>query len=170
MNTYRKTLLSAVTALSLGGAMLGAHAQSPAPAAHPKAQLTQEQRQARHAEMHTQRMARLHDELKITAAQEGAWKDFMSAMTPPQGAAGWWHGERADWANLPAPERARKMIERQKQHLAFMEQRLAALSSFYAVLSPEQQKVFDQHAMRMQARGHRHGGMHRKHGAGADGV
>jgi len=89
MNTYRKTILTAIAALSLGGAMIGAQAQSQAPDAHPKAQLTKEQRQARHAEfsakreqMRAQRVAKLHDELKITPAQENAWNAFVASMKP----------------------------------------------------------------------------------------
>jgi Spy/CpxP family protein refolding chaperone len=37
---------------------------------------------------------------------------------------------------------------------------VAALNSFYSVLSPEQKKVFDEKAARMQHRFGRHGGMH----------
>jgi Spy/CpxP family protein refolding chaperone len=39
-----------------------------------------------------------------------------------------------------------------------MEQRLAALNTFYSVLSPDQKKVFDDKAARMQSRFGRHGG------------
>jgi Spy/CpxP family protein refolding chaperone len=166
MNTLRKTLLTGLAALSLGGAMLGAQAQSQAQTAdaHPKAQLTKEQRQARHAEfaakreqMHAQRVAKLHDELKITPAQENAWNAFVASMKPAQ-RAGQQHGDRGAMAGLSAPERAQKMIERQKARTAFMEQRLAALNSFYSVLSPDQKKVFDDKAVRMQSRFGRHGG------------
>jgi len=165
MNTYRKTILTAIAALSLGGAMIGAQAQSQAPDAHPKAQLTKEQRQARHAEfsakreqMRAQRVAKLHDELKITPAQENAWNAFVASMKPAHRAGDRQHGDRAAMAGLSAPERAQKMIERQKQRTAFMEQRLAALNSFYSVLSPDQKKVFDEKAARMQHRFGRHGG------------
>ena len=164
MNTYRKTLLTAIAALSLGGAMIGAQAQSQAPDAHPKAQLTKEQRQAKHAEfaakreqMRAERVAKLHDELKITPAQENAWNAFVASMKPAQ-RGDRQHGDRAALAGLSAPERAQKMIERQKQRTVFMEQRLAALNSFYSVLSPDQKKVFDEKAARMQARFGRHGG------------
>jgi Spy/CpxP family protein refolding chaperone len=164
MNTLRKTLLAGLAALSLGGAMLGAQAQSQAPDAHPKAQLTKEQRQARHAEfaakreqMHAQRVARLHDELKITPAQENAWNAFVASMKRPQG-AGRMQGDHAAMAGLSTPQRAEKMIERQKARTASMEQRLAALNTFYSVLSPDQKKVFDDKAARMQSRFGRHGG------------
>jgi Spy/CpxP family protein refolding chaperone len=47
-----------------------------------------------------------------------------------------------------------------------MEQRLGALNSFYAVLTPEQKKTFDEKAARFQGRfgghgGHRGGWQHR---------
>jgi protein CpxP len=162
MNTLRKTLLTGLAALSLGGAMLGAQAQTQAPDSHPKAQLSKEERQARHAEFaakRAQRVAKLHDELKITPSQENAWNAFVASMKPAQRADGQ-RGDRAAWANLSAPERAQKMIERQKARTVFMEQRLSALNSFYAVLSPEQKKVFDEKAARMQSRFGRHGGAH----------
>lgn len=169
MNTLRKTLLTGLAALSLGGAMLGAQAQTQtqAPDNHPKAHLSKEERQAKHAEFaakRAQRVARLHDELKITPAQENAWNAFVASMKPAGRGEHQRFGEnkdgRAAWANLSAPERAQKMIERQKARTVFMEQRLTALNSFYSVLSPEQKKVFDEKAARMQSRFGRHGGAH----------
>jgi protein CpxP len=162
MNTLRKTLLTGLAALSLGGAMLGAQAQAQAPDSHPKAQLSKEERQARHAEFaakRAQRVAKLHDELKITPSQENAWNAFVASMKPAQ-RGDHQRGDRAGWANLSAPERAQKMIERQKARTVFMEQRLSALNSFYSVLSPEQKKVFDEKAARMQSRFGGHGGAH----------
>ena len=168
MNTLRKTLLTGLAALSLGGAMLGAQAQSqtPTPDNHPKAHLSKEERQAKHAEFaakraqkRAERVARLHDELKITPAQENAWNTFVASMKPAQ-RAGHQRGDRAAMASLTAPERAQKMIERQKARTVFMEQRLSSLNSFYSVLSPEQKKVFDEKAARMQSRFGRHGGGH----------
>jgi Spy/CpxP family protein refolding chaperone len=166
MNTLRKTFITGLAALSLGGAMLGAQAQSQAADGHPKAQLSKEERQAKHAEFaakreqkRAQRVAQLHDELRITPAQENAWNAFVTSMKPAQRAGARGHDDRAAMAGLSAPERAQKMIERQKTRTAFMEQRLAALNSFYSVLSPEQKKVFDDKAARMQSRfGRHHGG------------
>jgi Spy/CpxP family protein refolding chaperone len=166
MNNLRKTLLTGLAALSLGGAMLGAQAQNQAPDAHPKAQPSKEERQAKRAEfaakreqMRAERIAKLHDELKITPAQENAWSAFVASMKHPQRADGQ-HGDRAAWAGLSAPQRAEKMLERQKARLAAMEQRVAALNTFYSVLSADQKKVFDEKAARMQSRFGGHGGMH----------
>ena len=47
------------------------------------------------------------------------------------------------WAGLPAPDRMEKMLAFSKEHVAKQEARLAATKSFYATLSPEQQKIFD---------------------------
>jgi hypothetical protein len=166
MNTFRKTLLTGLAALSLGGAMIGAQAQTQAPDAHPKAQLSKEERQAKrtefaakHEQMRAQRVAKLHDELKITPAQESAWNAFVASMKPAH-RNGDQHSDRAAWAGLSAPQRAEKMIERQKARTAVMEQRLAALNTFYSVLSADQKKVFDEKTARMQSRFGRHGGEH----------
>jgi periplasmic protein CpxP/Spy len=168
MNNLRKTFLTGLAALSLGGAMLGAQAQAQnqAPDAHPKAQLSKEDRQAKRAgfaakreQMHAERVAKLHDELRITPAQENAWNAFVASMKHPQRADGQ-HGDRAAWAGLSAPQRAAKMLERQKARTVEMEQRLAALNTFYSVLSADQKKVFDEQAARMQSRAGHHGGGH----------
>jgi hypothetical protein len=144
MKTYRKHLLAALSALTLGTCALGVHAQTTDQAA-PQARhgaraaehqkLTPEQRAAFRA----QRIAKLHDELKITPAQESAWKTFVASMQPE---ARQQH-DRAAWANLSAPERMAKMIERQKQRTAALEQRHGALNTFYSVLSADQKKTFD---------------------------
>ena len=84
--------------------------------------------------------ARLHDELKLTPDQEAAWTAFVAKMAPPDAAG------KPDWSALsalPAPERMEQMVSRMKEREAQMEQRLAALKEFYAVLTPEQQKLFD---------------------------
>lgn len=155
MKTYRKHLLAALSALTLGAAALGAHAQTTdqsAPQARHGMQhdkLTPEQR----AQFRAQRVAKLHDELKITPAQESAWTAFVNAMQPPAHA----QHDRAAWAHLTAPERMAKMIEMQKQRTAALEQRQGALNTFYSTLSADQKKTFDEKAARF---GHGHG-MHR---------
>jgi Spy/CpxP family protein refolding chaperone len=80
-------------------------------------------------------------------------------MKHPQRAGGQ-HGDHAAWAGLSAPERAEKMLAMQKARTAAMEQRLAALNTFYSVLSADQKKVFDEKAARMESRFGRHGGGH----------
>ena len=153
MNNLRKHILIGLTVLGMGTTAAG-YAQTAAPDSpqsgrHASA-VTQEQRQAKMAEHVAKRTARLHDELKITPAQENAFRAYVAAMKPQPMQA---RGERASWKELTAPARMEKMIAMQKQRTAEMEARMPALNAFYAVLSPEQKKTFDQQ-----------GGHHRGHG------
>lgn len=147
MNKLRKNLVITLAALGMASAALGVQAQAQAPAAegrHGHA-MTVEQHQAKMAEHRAERQARLHNALKLTPEQEPAWKSFIASAAPPKA------GLRAEYeamAKLPAPQRLEKHIALQKEHTAHMEARLAALNSFYAVLTPEQRKVFDEQTRR----------------------
>lgn len=168
MNTIRKNIVIALTAFGLAGAAIGVQAQTQAPAAegrHGHA-LSVEQRQAKMAEFkakrqaaRAERQAKLRDALKLSPAQQPAWDAFVASMTPAHKADRAARPDRAQLANLTAPQRMQMRIERQKQRTAHMEARLSALNSFYSALTPEQRKVFDEQAK--QGRGGRH---HRGHG------
>jgi hypothetical protein len=155
MKTYRKHLITALSALTLGACALGAHAQTTDQAAAPVHHRMQHQKPTpeQRAQFRAQRIARLHDALKITPAQENAWNAFVASMQPQAHR----QHDRAAWANLTAPERMAKMIDMQKQRTAALEQRQASLNTFYSVLSADQKKTFDEKAARF---GHGHG-MHR---------
>jgi protein CpxP len=152
LNPVRKSILIGLAVLGMAGASIAVQAQAPAAAEgrHGHA-LSQEQRQAKWSEHRAKRQAKLHDALKLTAAQEPAWATFVASARPAAHPA---RGERGAWKAMPAPQRMEKAIELSKHRTAMMEQRLGALKSFYAVLTPEQQKVFDQHGMRGGHRGH----------------
>jgi protein CpxP len=173
MTTFRKNLLSALAALSMGAAALGAHAQTQAPNGadegrygHAVSQEKRAEYQAKRAESAAGRVAKLHDELKITPAQENAWNAFVASMKPQ---ARGQRPDRAAQAGLTAPQRLAQHIERQKQRTAAMEQRLGAVNSFYAVLTPEQKKTFDDKAARLQGHAGKHGGRGGwQHHGGAD--
>lgn len=157
MNNLRKNILIGLTVLGMGSSAIG-HAQTAA-SASPQAgrhasTVTQEERQAKRAEFAAKRTARLHDELKITPAQENAFRAYVAAMQPQPRQA---RGERASWKELSAPARMEQMIAMQKQRTAEMEARLPALNTFYSVLTAEQKKVFDEKGMRLGGHGH-HGG------------
>jgi Spy/CpxP family protein refolding chaperone len=158
MTTFRKTLLTAVAAMSMGAAAIGAYAQTAAQNQAPDGRhghaVSQEQRAAHSAKG----IAQLHDELKITPAQEQAWNTFVASMKPAAGADRGERQDRAALAKLTAPERLARHIELQKQRTAAVEQRLGTLSNFYAVLTPEQKKTFDEKAARFEGRGGKHGG------------
>jgi len=104
------------------------------------------------------RAAALKAQLKITATQEAAWTSFVEAHKMPAGMMGKQPSAMADLAKLPTPERIDKMKELRAQHMgemtAAMDKRMEATKGFYAVLTPEQQKIFDAHDMMGQGRGH----------------
>ena len=104
-----------------------------------------------------QRHAALKAQLKLTAAQEPAWTAFIASHTPPAGMVGQ-QAAMADLAKLPTPERIDKMKELRAKQMgemtAAMDKRGEATKVFYAVLTPEQQKVFDAHPMMGKDRMH----------------
>jgi Spy/CpxP family protein refolding chaperone len=90
--------------------------------------------------MRERHLASLHDELKLTAQQEAAWKKF-TASQPKIDKSARLDSEEMD--KLSAPQRMEKMLEHMRAMEKDMTTHLAALKEFYAVLTPEQQKVFD---------------------------
>jgi len=91
--------------------------------------------------------AEMHDRLKITSTQESAWKTFSQAMAaanmPPR-------TQESDIEKLNTPERMALSLARMKQHEATMQTRLNAVKTLYAILTPEQQKIFDEGHNRMR--------------------
>lgn len=91
---------------------------------------------AEHMQKHQRK---LHAALKLTPEQEGAWKKLTDAGQPVPGADATKPEDRA----LTTPERADRMLERMKEHQSRQVEHVAALKEFYAVLSTEQKKTFD---------------------------
>lgn len=83
----------------------------------------------------------LHAALKLTPEQEGAWKKLMDSETPMAKMA---PGSPEEMAKLTTPERAEKMLAHMKEHQALQAAHVAAITEFYAVLTPEQKKTFDE--------------------------
>lgn len=155
MNTIRKSILIGLTVIGMTGSLAArADDTTPAPGRHGAA-VSQEQMQAKMSEMFAKHQAKLHDELKLTAAQEGAWSTYQAAIKPVAPAA---RADRGTFAKLSAPDRMAKMLDMSKQHIATMETHLAALTAFYGQLTPAQKTVFDAKAMG--------GGHHRRGGWG----
>lgn len=94
--------------------------------------------QAKNMEEHHKQ---LHEALKLTAEQEPGWKKLLESEHPA-GMPG--KADREDWSKLKAPERAEKMLELSKAHQAAMTEHVAALKSFYASLTPQQQAAFEE--------------------------
>lgn len=106
-----------------------------------------------------QHQAALKANLKLAPEQEAAWQAFVQAMKPPA------KPERPNPAELEAmttPQRLEKMKAMKAERDAHMNQRIQAIQTFYGVLTPEQQKVFDAHKP-MRRHSH-HGEGHRMKG------
>ena len=169
MTTLRKNLIIAMSVLGMGAASMTVHAQdaaASAPAASGKMQ-HEGHRASNPVERMAKYQARLHDKLKLTAAQEPAWATFTAANAPKK-PMGDWKARHAAMAKLSAPERMEQWIAMSKERIASQESRLASLKTFYAVLTPEQKKVFDDSVPGGMHGGHRggHHGMHQQPKAG----
>ncbi len=120
-----------------------------------------EARKAEHAKM-------LHDALNIRPDQEAAFQTFIASMDR-HGEHGMgdhrMHGGAAgEHHDLTTPERLDRMQKRLAERDQRFEQHAAAVKTFYAALSPEQQRTFDALA-KMHGRGG-HGGHGRMGGHG----
>ncbi|MEO8024094.1 Spy/CpxP family protein refolding chaperone [Polaromonas sp.] len=179
--------LKSVNTLLLAGIMatagLAATAQTVAPAAPAeqvspaKAGSAKGNRMGRHdpAKMQARiakRQAELKAKLALTPAQDGAWSAYTAAMQPPARptARPDRAAMKAEFDKLTTPQRIDKMREMRAQRMAAMntamDKRGDATKSFYAALSPEQQKTFDSQRMSrggMGGKGHHgHHGQHPK--------
>lgn len=122
----------------------------------------QQQMQQRHAQRHAARLDQLKAELKLTPAQEPAWLAFAARTepTPRQGAA----AKAQDLSQMTTPQRLEALQAQHAERGAELAQRIEATKSFYAQLSPEQQKSFD-----AQSRGFQRAGMKGEHRKGGQG-
>jgi hypothetical protein len=102
---------------------------------------------ARMQAMLEQRQAAIKAQLKLTAAQEPAWATYTAAIKPPADMMTMQRPDPAEMAKLSTPDRIEKMkklqAERHTAMTAAMDKRAEATKTFYATLTPEQQKTFD---------------------------
>ena len=150
---YKSLLIAA----ALGAAGFGALAQMGPKGDHPEMMHMGSMHHgdpAKMAERVNSHLSALKNKLHITASQEGAWSTFTSAMQPPAKMTAL-RPDRAEQDKLTTPERIEHMNAMKAQRDAEMTKRNEATKTFYAALSPEQQKVFDANTM---GHGRGHGG------------
>ena len=167
MKSVRHALLLTTLAATLAGSVF-AQTTAPAPAADvpaasAKAREHKRMDPAQRQERFQQRMADLKQKLQITAQQENAWTTFAGAMQPPQAQRP--RVDREALARMTTPERIDQMRAMRDQRNMQMDRRAEATKAFYAALTPEQQKTFDEIGTQRMGRGHGHGGKgHGHHG------
>lgn len=93
----------------------------------------------RHAAHVRAEHTRLHDALKLDTTQEKAWQTFTAGAAPRKGMLC-----RTPAAGKTAPERMEAMLTMMRRHVRHTRERLEAVKTFYAVLTPAQQKIFDE--------------------------
>lgn len=96
------------------------------------------------AAMADARNAYLKSELKITPAQESAWKAFADQAKQQAEAMQAWRSTVQGSAQATAPERLDLRNQIMKQRQEQMEKGSAAFKELYAALSPEQKALADQ--------------------------
>lgn len=162
---FRSThaVLAAALALTLGGAALAQVSAPPAPTTDARQAgrdaSPRTERAERMVHHHAERQQQLRQALALTPEQEPAWQAYVARMTPPSRPTA-----SADAAQpSTTPERLARMERFHAEHQAHMKARHEAIRSFYAALTPAQQKIYDDHHAAPKAQGgpHRHapGGM-----------
>jgi hypothetical protein len=92
-------------------------------------------------------LIRLHDSLHLTALQEMAWRDYTRAIAPdPQAQARRQAAEQL-MPMVPAPRRIALMEAAMESDLADFRREGAAVTAFYNLLTPDQQRTFDRETL-----------------------
>jgi len=154
MKLIHKTLVSVLLAAGIGAGSLAVQAQ---PASGTPAAASEGRSPERMRELMQQRQEELRAKLKLNSNQEEAWNTYIARMRPADMVQ---RPTRAEMESLSAPERMEKRLVFMKQAEQRMTERLAATREFYAVLSPEQQKVFNE-AFKFHGGPRHHGSHHR---------
>ena len=151
MNSPRKIIQALLLSIGIGALSAGPVLADPA--------CQHEGRPGMQAKNMEEHHKQLHEALKLTAEQEPGWKKLLDSEHPAgmPGMPG--KADQEDWSKLKAPERAEKMLELSKAHQAAMAEHVAALKSFYASLTPQQQAAFEEFHSAHQ---HGHHGMRGK--------
>ena len=177
MITSRKSLLCAglLAATVASGAFAQAPATTPAapaaqdsaaaqaPAKGPRGREDRAQRFEQMKQRHAQHLAALKEKLKLTPAQESAWNTFAEAQQMPPAPPPGPRMNRDEFAKLTTPQRLDLMEKRRAERSAMFTKRADATRTFYAGLTPEQQKTFDAESMRRFGPGDHEGRPHPHH-------
>lgn len=89
-------------------------------------------------------LAALRSSLHLTAGQEDAWRAYVAAATPDQVALARRQAADRLIPQLSTPRRIALADAAMTADLADFRRRAAAINAFYARLTPDQQRIFDQ--------------------------
>lgn len=94
-----------------------------------------------------QQQAEMHDKLKITPAQEAAWKSYAQAMEPDNPPKPRMDPDHDKQSTI---ERMQRSLDRIHEHEMKMQNKLNATKAFLNVLSSEQKKQFEDYQRKMR--------------------
>lgn len=103
---------------------------------------------------------KLHDALKLSAAQEPAWKTYTESMHQQITAMQADHKAmptRAEREKMTAPDLLQQHLDNMQKHSVAMQSHLAALKTLYAALNPQQQATINTDAQKMMHHHEKHG-------------
>lgn len=157
MSKVRNTLLATLVVIT-SSMSLTAFAQAPNHAGH--GMMNDARREAHRTERQQKHLDEMKVFLQLQASQEGAWNAFESVMKSPMKRPS--PASMAELEKLSTPERIDKMMAIKAEHDAEISKRMNASQTFYATLTPAQQKVFDTQTQKFFHRGmlNQHGTMH----------
>jgi protein CpxP len=89
----------------------------------------------------------LHDALHLTAAQEDAWRVYRAAITPDAAAEGRHRAAAMMMSTLPTPRRVDLINAEMSEDFAAAHRQGEAVKTFYATLTPDQQRTFDRQTL-----------------------
>ncbi|MFM0337232.1 Spy/CpxP family protein refolding chaperone [Paraburkholderia fungorum] len=151
----------ALVMLASAVAMSGAFAQTTAPASAPmSASAAAPAGKAGHERNVEDRIAYLHSQLKITAAQETQWNAFADVMRNNGQTMGQLFQQRRAETNLSALDDMKQYATITQAHADGMKKLVDAFDPLYTSFSPEQKKLADVtfHQPGGGGGGHRHHG------------
>ena len=92
----------------------------------------------------------LHRALNLTPQQEDGWRAFQQSYTMDPAVMARQRDAANAMARMSAPQRIDQTISMMREDLDGMQRRGAALKTFYATLSPQQQRVFDRETLQQE--------------------
>lgn len=121
---------------------------------------------AAHEKHMAEKAQKLQATLQLTEAQQAGWNSYREAIKPVP------HAKRMDresFARLTTPQRIDLMQQWRAERSAQADRRAQATKTFYATLTPAQQKTFDTETLRHMGYGKQgfHGEHHQAPAAGA---
>ncbi len=88
-------------------------------------------------------MSKLHDDLHLSADQEGAWRQYEAAMSQASQAQARHQAAQQLMPQVPTPRRLALIDATMTQDLEDFHRQSQAVAAFYERLTPPQQRVFD---------------------------